>query len=97
MKAIIKSSIRHGNAVFYLDSGEMMIILPGCDKKGALSVENKLREALEKYLTNEKVPKEIKLRFGSAVYPDEAKNGEELIKIAKKRLKSYGEKNINRR
>jgi signal transduction histidine kinase/GGDEF domain-containing protein len=83
MQGIIRGALhREGDAVFS-DSGEMMIILVGCDKEGALSVENRLRETLDKYLTNEKLPKEIKLRFSSAVYPDEAKNDEELIKKAR--------------
>jgi GGDEF domain-containing protein len=61
----------------------MVFILVDCGKEAALTVENRLREALDKYLTNEKLSGEIKIRFGSAVYPDEAKNGEELIKKAK--------------
>ena len=83
MKGIIEDTLRQEGDAVFSDSGEMMIILAGCDKKGALSVENKLREALDKYLSNEKLPQEIKLRFGSAVYPDEAENYEELIKKAK--------------
>ena len=83
MKGIIEDTLRREGDAVFSDSGEMMIILAGCDKKGALSVKNRLREALDKYLTNEKLPQEIKLRFGSAVYPDEAKNDEELIKKAK--------------
>jgi GGDEF domain-containing protein len=83
MKGIIKGTLRlEGDAVFG-DSGEMMIILVGCDKEGALSAENRLRETLDEYSTIEKLPQEIKLRFGSAVYPDEAKNCEALIHKAR--------------
>jgi nitrogen-specific signal transduction histidine kinase len=83
MEGIIKGTLRHGGDAVFSDSGEMMIILADCDKEAALSVENRLKEALDTYLTNEKLPEEIKLRFGSAVYPDEAKNDEELIKKAR--------------
>ncbi len=83
MKGIIEDTLRQEGDAVFSDSGEMMIVLAGCDKKGALSVKNKLREALDKYLSNEKLPQEIKLRLGSAVYPDEAENYEELIKKAK--------------
>jgi PAS domain S-box-containing protein len=83
MEGIVKDTVRHEGEAAFSDSGEMMIILGDCDNEGALSVENRLREALDKYLTNEKLPQEIKLRFGSAVYPDEAKDDEELIKKAK--------------
>lgn len=84
MEGIIKDTLRRKGDVVFNDSGEMMIILAGCGKEAALSVENRLKEALDKYLTNEKLSGEIKLRFGSAVYPDEAKNDTELIEKAKK-------------
>ncbi len=83
MEGIIKGSVHLKGKALFSDSGEMMIILRDCDKKGAMSVENRLRDALDKYLTSEKLPHEIKLRFGSAVYPDEARDDEELIKKAK--------------
>ena len=84
MEGIIKDSLRRKRDAVFSDSGEMMIILADCDKEDALNVENRLKEALDKYLTNEKLPVEIKLRFGSAVYPDEAKNDTELIEKARK-------------
>ncbi|MCX5800132.1 MAG: ATP-binding protein [Candidatus Eisenbacteria bacterium] len=83
MEGVVKGTVRREGEVAFGDSGEMMVILADCDKEGALSVENRLREALDKYLTNERLPHEIRLRFGSAVYPDEAKDDEELIKEAK--------------
>ncbi len=84
MKEIIKGALRRAGDAVFNDSGEMMVILAGCGKEGALSAQNRLREVLDKYLTNEKLPQEIKLRFGSAVYPDEAKNDTELIEKARK-------------
>jgi len=84
MQGIIKDTLRRKGDVVLKESGEMVVILAGCDKEAASSVENRLKEALDKYLTNEKLSGEIKLRFGSAVYPDEAKNDQELIEKAKK-------------
>jgi len=84
MNAVIKGALRRqGDAVFTVP-GEMRIILADCDKEGALTVENRIKEALDKYLTDEKLPQEIKLRFGSAVFADEAKNDTELIEKARK-------------
>lgn len=84
MEGIINNTLRRKGDVALKDSSEMVVILADCDKEGALSVEKRLREALDKYLTNEKLSQKIKLRFGYAVYPDEAKNDTELIKKAKK-------------
>ncbi len=83
IKGIIEDTLRREGDAVFSDSGEMMIVLAGCDEKGALSVINKSRKALDKYLFNEKLPQEIKLRFGSAAYPEEAENYEALIKKAK--------------
>jgi len=84
MEGIIKDTLRRKGDVVLKDSGEMVVILADCDKEATLSVENRLKEALDKYLADEKLSGEIKLRFGSAVYPDEAKNDRELIEQAKK-------------
>ena len=84
MEGIIKDTLRRKGDVVLKDSGEMVVILADCNKEAASSVENRLKEALDKYLTNEKLSGEIKLRFGCAVYPDEAKNDIELIEKAKK-------------
>jgi diguanylate cyclase (GGDEF)-like protein len=83
MEELIKDSIRRDRDVVLKGSGGIAVILAGCGKEGALIAENRLKEALDKYLTNEGLSKEIKLRFGSAVYPDEAENDKELIKKAK--------------
>jgi signal transduction histidine kinase/GGDEF domain-containing protein len=83
MKGIIKGALRMEADAVFSNSGEMMIILVSCDKKGASRVENRLRETLDKYLTNQKILQKINLRFGSAVYPDDAKNDDQLIKKAK--------------
>jgi diguanylate cyclase (GGDEF)-like protein len=83
MERIIKDSLRREGDVVLKDSGEMVVILAGCDKEATLRVENRLKEALDNYFANVKLSQEIKLKFSSAVYPDEAKNDEELIKKAK--------------
>lgn len=84
MDGIIKDTLRRKSNVVLKVSGEMAIILADCDKEDVLSVEKRLKEALDKDLTNKQLSQEIKLRFGFAVYPDEAKNDTELIEKAKK-------------
>jgi len=83
MEELIKDSIRRDRDVVLKGSGGIAVILAGCGKEDSLIIENRLKEALDKYLTNEGLSEKIKLRFGSAVYPDEAENDKELIKKAK--------------
>ena len=83
MERIIKDSLRREGDVVLKDSGEMVVILAGCEKEATLHVKNRLKEALDNYFANMKLSQEIKLKFGSELYPDEAKKDEELIKKAK--------------
>jgi signal transduction histidine kinase len=83
MEELIKGSIRRDRDFVLKGPGWFAVILAGCGKEDALIIENRLKEALDMYLSNEELSKEIKLGFGSAVYPDEAENTEDLIKKAK--------------
>ena len=83
MERIIKDSLRREGDVVLKDSGEMVVILAGCEKEATLRVKNRLKEALDNYFANMKLSQEIKLKYGSELYPDEAKKDEELIKKAK--------------
>jgi diguanylate cyclase (GGDEF)-like protein/PAS domain S-box-containing protein len=85
MEGILKNSLRHGREdVVVRDSGEIIVILTGCDKDNSLKIEGRLNQALEDYLTRQKLTDKIMLRFGRATYPDEAKSDEALIEKAKK-------------
>ena len=55
-------------------------ILVDCDMKNAAKIKIRLKHTLNEYLTQQRLPDNIKLRFGCATYPDEAKNSGELIK-----------------
>ena len=66
------------------DTGEVIILLADCDKENALRAEDRLKLVLKDYLAREKLADKIKLRFGCATYPDEAKEDRELIEKAKK-------------
>jgi GGDEF domain-containing protein len=83
MEELIKGSIRRDRDVVLKGPGGFSVILAGCGKEDSSIIENRLKEVLDMYLSNEGLSKEIKLGLGSAVYPDEAENIEELIKKAK--------------
>ena len=61
----------------------LAVILAGCDKKSATSVMGRLAHALDDYLASQKLTGKIKLRFGCATYPEDAKSGRALIKKAR--------------
>lgn len=79
----VKNSLRRAGDVVIKDTGELVIILPGCDKESALRIEGRITQILEENLTKDGLYNKIKLKFGSATYPDEAKDNEDLIKKAK--------------
>lgn len=84
MEDILSNSLRReeGDAALK-NNGEVVVILADCNRENALRVEGRLEHVLEDYLARKKMAGEIKLRFGCATYPDEAKSDEELIKKAK--------------
>lgn len=84
MEVALENSLRRSGDVVAKDTGEIIVLLADCDRENCLSVEGRLEHALSGYLASQKLDKVIKLRFGYATYPDEAKTDEELIKKAKK-------------
>ncbi len=84
MEDVLNDSLRRkeGDTAFKGIS-EVAVVLADCNRENALSVEGRLENALENYLISKDLSKKIKLHFGCATYPDEAKNIEELIKKAK--------------
>lgn len=81
---VLKNSIDHSGGAALKDSYECIVILPNSSKQNVLSAEGRLKQAVDDYLMREKLIDKIKLKFGCATYPDEASDGEELIKQATK-------------
>ena len=84
MRDILDDGLRQTGDIVIKDTGEIIVLLVGCGKEGASRVEKRLRQSLLDYLTRNNLAEKIKLHFGCATYPDEAKDNEELIKKAKK-------------
>ncbi len=82
IEGVVKSSLRRAEDVS-LKGSEEIVVLMDCDKVGALGVEGRLKQALADYLVSNKLDKKIKLHFGLAVYPDDAKSDEGLLKKAR--------------
>ena len=77
---IIKDNLRlSGDMVLRTPDG-LAAILADCDKENAAKVKIRLKHILDNYITQQKLIENVKLRFGCATYPDEAKSSKELIK-----------------
>ena len=84
LEEALKSSLRRAGDVVVKDTGEIMVFLSDCNRESALTVEGRLQQALENALVKKGLAKKISLRFGLAVYPDDAKSDEELLKKARR-------------
>ena len=83
MEGVLAKGQRRQGDIALKDTDGIIVILTSCDKKGALTIEGRLEQALGDYLTREKLDKKIELRLTCATYPDEAKDANELIEKAK--------------
>ena len=78
---VLKNSLRHNTGVVAIrDIGKIAVILLGCNKEGASSVKERIKQIIKNYLSYEKLMDKVKIEHISATYPDEAKTNNELIK-----------------
>jgi signal transduction histidine kinase/GGDEF domain-containing protein len=80
---LIKSTLRReGDNVINFDR-EMIVILADCGKESAARVQYRIEEIVGKYLADQNVGGTIKVNYGYATYPDDAKADLELIDKAR--------------
>lgn len=79
----IKTKLRSNDLLLRYHSSKIFVVLAKTDKIGALVMEGRLREALQKKFSN--LP--LELQSSIAIYPEEGKNQTELIRVAENRLK----------
>jgi len=87
IEALLENSVRHSpsradDAVLKL-SGEVFVVLAGCDKESTLRVKERLEQKLDDYLSQQNLNDKVRLLFGCATYPDDANTDEDLIMKAK--------------
>ncbi|MCX5715350.1 MAG: ATP-binding protein [Candidatus Omnitrophica bacterium] len=80
---IIKKTLRRVTDVTIKDSGECAVMLGGTNKDGVVSVEQRIREAIAKYLVSERLQRDVGLSFGNSTYPEDAKDNIEMIATAR--------------
>ena len=82
MDKVLKSSLHQGSDVVFYGDGEI-IVLVGCDRRGMMKIKARLEKVLGNYLDKVGLTDKIKLRFGTATYPDDGNNAELLLKKAR--------------
>ena len=83
---LIKDTLRREGDDVVNSGNEMIIILADCGKESAAKVQYKLEEIVGKYLADQNADGAIKINYGYATYPDDAKGAPELIEKAKAAL-----------
>lgn len=83
---LIKSTLRREDDDVVNSGGEMIVILAGCSKESAKRVQYRLEEIVGKYLVDQNADGAIRVNYGYATYPDDAKGDLELIEKAKSAL-----------
>lgn len=83
---LIKDTLRREGDDVVNSGGEMIVILADCDKESAAKVQYRLEEIVGKYLADQNADGAIRVNYGCATYPDDAKGAPELIVRAKAAL-----------
>jgi diguanylate cyclase (GGDEF)-like protein/PAS domain S-box-containing protein len=83
MTEAVRNSLRRSDDMAFSGLHEIVVILSGCNKENALRIEGRLSQVLEDYLTKNNLSNIIKLKLGTATYPDEAPTEEALIDKAR--------------
>lgn len=79
----LKNSLRQSDDLVVKNASEIMVLLNDSNREGALIVEGRLRQVIADILFKKGLGKEVSLRFGLAVYPDDGRSDEELLKKAR--------------
>ncbi len=85
IERVVKDSLRRRADTVLRTTGELIIPLSDTRKEDAEVVKKRIEEAIRTYLAQckEEWIKEIRITVGSATYPDEANNHQELLDKAK--------------
>ena len=82
----INSTLRRESDNVVNSGSEILVILSDCDKDSAARVQYRLEEIIGKYLADQNAAGVIKINYGYATYPDDAKSDPALIEKAKAAL-----------
>jgi len=85
LEGILQKSLRRAGDVAAKDTGELIAVVTSCDKDNVQHVKKRLEVVLYDFLARENLRDAIRLQFGYATYPDEARTDDDLIKRAREK------------
>lgn len=84
IEGLARNTLRRHGDVAVRDTGEMIIVLPGCDKDKSLKILDRIKGIVTSDLVLQDFAGKIKVHLGLATYPDEGRIDAELIDRARK-------------
>ncbi|MGA2775035.1 MAG: ATP-binding protein [Candidatus Omnitrophota bacterium] len=86
LEEVAKKTLRRVTDMLVKNKEEVIILLPDVKKEGVFTVKGRLEDALKAYNSEKKdLLEEIRINLGTATFPDEAVNDEELVNKARSR------------
>lgn len=83
LKPVLQNGLRRAGDTIIGAGGDLLIILDESDRAGTVIVKDRLEDLAREYLKVQTLAGRLKLFFGYATYPEDAKDTDELIKKAK--------------
>lgn len=82
--ALILKHLRRSDKIFRFGGDEFVVTLPETDRRGALKVANRLREAVKghRFLISEGAAVQLTASFGLATFPQDGMNADQLLRHA---------------
>lgn len=83
LEIIVKNNLRRSGDNALKERGELSVFLRDCDKETALRMEGRLEQAIDDYLMAHDLSGKLYLKFGTATFPEEAREIGALIARAR--------------
>lgn len=82
--ALVQKHLRRSDKIFRFGGDEFVVTLPETDRRGALKVANRLRDAVKghRFLVSEGAAVQLTACFGLATFPQDGMNTDQLLRHA---------------
>jgi len=86
LSSLLKTNMREEDILARYGGEEFCAIIPNCNNEGIYTVAEKIRGLVEWRLKPPALPEQVTISVGGAVFPEDAKQVEQLLKCADTRL-----------
>jgi len=80
---LIRGSLRRSGDEVMNSGSDIIVVLVDCNREGVAGVQGRLEEMISEYMTGQNASGAIKVHYGHATYPDDAKDSLDLIEKAR--------------